>query len=250
MDQNKLSAIGHATHHFQSPVTPAMLDRVLVLAGLKPGATVFDLGCGHAGMSLHMAERHGVHVQAVERSPIMAALAAERLAGRGAPGSVTLHTCLSTEFLERAGDCDLLVGVGALQLAAGAEPSEMLAGLARHVRPGGTLLWGESIWLKEPGDFLRHLLGPTALLYRSHAESVGAGEKAGLLPIYATTSPDQDWDEYAWRYSTAVEDHLAAHPDDPDAEALRTRVQQWRALYLHQARGVLGFGLYLFRKPA
>lgn len=250
VDQNKLSAIAHATHRFQSPVSPQSLDRVLAFAGLKPGARVFDLGCGHAGVALHLAEHHGAAVEAVERSPVMATLAAERLEGRGAPGAVTLHTCSSNDFLAAAEPCDLLVGIGAVQLADGAEPAQMLRSLAAHVRPGGTLLWGESIWLSEPGEILRQLLGPTAALYRSHAESVAAGEAAGLIPLYATTSSEQEWDEYAWRYATAVEDHVAAHPDDPDGPALLARVRAWRALYLHQARGVMGFGLYLFRKPS
>ena len=249
MDQNKLSAIAHATHRFQSPVSPATLDRALAFAGLAPGARVFDLGCGHAGISLHLAETHGARVEAVERSPVMAAQAAERLKDRGAPGSVALHVCASTDFLATAAPCDLLVGIGGVHLAGEAGPAEMLGALAEHVRPGGALLWGESIWLSEPGEVLRHLLGPAAGAYLSHADSVAAGEAAGLTPLYATTSSDQEWDEYAWRYATAVEDHVAAHPDDPDGPALLARVRAWRALYLHQARGVMGFGLYLFRKP-
>jgi SAM-dependent methyltransferase len=249
VDQNKLSAIAHGAHRFQSPVTPESLDRALAFARLKPGARVFDLGCGHAGISLHLAERYGARVEAVERSPIMAELAAGRLKGRGSPGSVTLHTCPSTEFLTGAEPCDLLIGIGAVQLAAGAAPAEMLRSLAAHVRPGGAVLWGESIWLTEPGEILRQLLGPAATVYLGHAESVGAGEAAGLLPLYATTASEQDWDDYAWRYATAVEDHVAAHPEDPDGPALQGRVRAWRALYLHQARGVMGFGLYLFRKP-
>jgi SAM-dependent methyltransferase len=249
VDQNKLSAIAHATHRFQSPVTRDSLDRALALARLKPGARVYDLGCGHAGISLHLAERYGARVDAVERSPIMAGLAADRLKGRGAPGSVSLHTCPSTEFLAKAPACDLLVGIGAVQLAEGREPAEMLRSLAVHVRPGGSILWGESIWLKEPGEILRQLLGAAASVYLDHAESVGAGEAAGLLPLYATTASEQDWDDYAWRYATAVEDHVLAHPEDPDGPALLSRVRAWRALYLHQARGVMGFGLYLFRKP-
>lgn len=247
MDPNKLSAIAHATHRFQSPVTPEALDRVLALAPPEPGARVFDLGCGHAGVSLHLAERYGARVEAVERSPLMAAQAAARIKGRGDPGSVTLHVTSSTEFLKTAEPCDLLVGIGAVHLAGDVGPVEMLKALAAHVRPGGTLLWGESCWLKEPGEVLRQLLGPAAALYRSHADSVAAGEAAGLKPLYATTASEQDWDDYAWRYATAVEAYVAAHPDDPDAPALATRVRAWRALYLHQARGVMGFGLYLFK---
>jgi SAM-dependent methyltransferase len=247
MDQNKLSAIAHATHRFQSPVSVETLERVLAFAGLGPGVRVYDLGCGHAGMALHIAETHGADVQAVERSPLMAEAARRRIDGRGAPGRVTLHLGSAADFLAGAAPCDLLVAVGAVHLAGEASATETLRTLAGHVKPGGALLWGESCWLREPGDILRGLIGPTAGFYQSHAASVEAGGAAGLRPIYATTASDQEWDEYAWRYATAVEDHLRDHPDDPDAAALRGRVQAWRALYLHQARGVMGFGLYLFR---
>jgi len=248
MDPNKLSAIAHATHRFQSPVTPGSLDRALAFAGLAPGARVFDLGCGHAGLALHLAERYGARVEAVERSPLMADQARARIEGRGDPGAVTLHVRASTDFLREAEPCDLLVGIGAVNLAGDLGPSEMLRALSAHVRPGGALLWGESCWLKPPGEVLRQILGPAADFYRSHAESVAAGEQAGLTPLYASTASEQDWDDYAWRYATAIEAYAAANPEDPDAPALVARVRAWRALYLHQARGVMGFGLYLFRR--
>lgn len=256
MDQNKLSAVGHATHRFQTPVFPETLDRVLAMAGLTPGARVFDLGCGHAGMSLHVARTYDAHVDAVERSPLMAEMAQARIAQAGLgvdseTGSVRLHTCAAGAFLQGAEPCDLLIGIGAIHLAGAAstDPIDMLKALAVHVRPGGALLWGETCWVKPPSELLLQMLGPLASQYKSHADSAGAGEAAGLQPLYAVTASDQEWDEYAWRYVTAVESYAAAHPDDPDSAPMRLRVQAWRALYLHQARGVMGFGLYLFRKP-
>lgn len=249
MDSAKLSAVAHATHQFQSPISVEMLDRTLAFAGLTPGARVFDLGCGHAGVALHLAEHYGARVEAVERSPLMAEQAGARIAGHAGPGSVTLHVQSAQDFLAGAAPCDLLVAIGAVHLAGEAGAADTLKALSAHIRPGGALLWGESYWITPPAPVLKGMLGPTADLYLSHADSVGAGEKAGLTPLYAAAASVSDWDEYAWRYTTAVEDYAAANPDDPDTPAMRTRVRAWRALYLHQSRGVMGFGLYLFRSP-
>ena len=45
MDPLKLSLVAHSTHHFASPVSPEMLDRVLALSGIERGWRVVDLGC-------------------------------------------------------------------------------------------------------------------------------------------------------------------------------------------------------------
>jgi hypothetical protein len=123
-----------------------------------------------------------------------------------------------------------------------------LKALAAAVKPGGRLLWGESFWKRTPSAMFKAGLGPVAGLYASHADYVAAGEAAGLTPLYAAVSSDQDWDEYAWRYSTAVEAYAAGRPDDGEAQAMRARIAGWRKLYLAEGRETLGFGLYLFAK--
>lgn len=250
MDANKLSFLAHRTHHFLSPVSVEMLDRVMAIADPAPGALAFDLGCGPAAMALHLAETRGLHVMAVDRSPLMIAEAERRLAGRGAPGRVELHTASSIDFLAGAGEADLVIAIGALALTEGAQDAaSVLKGLARSVKPGGTLLWGESHWKRPPSDAVRYLLGPVAAAYASHADYVNAGDAAGLEPLYAVTSSDQEWDEYSWRYTTALETHVRQNPDDPDAVEIKNRARGWRALYLAEGRDTMGFGLYLFRKP-
>ena len=256
MDQNRLSLLAHATHHFLSPVFPQTLDRVLAFADLKPGARVIDLGCGTAAMSAHVAQRFGVNVEAVDRSPLMIAEAEKRLAGhRGtgieAPGGITFHCTSSVDYLASAEAADLLIAIGAVSLTAGEQDAAtVLAGLARSVKPGGCLLWGESSWRREPSQMLRMILGPTAAVYGSHTDYIRAGEAAGLEPLYATTSTEQEWDEYAWRYSWALEQHLHAYPEDPDGAIIANRAQGWRALYVQEGRDAMGFGLYLFRRLA
>jgi hypothetical protein len=85
--------------------------------------------------------------------------------------------------------------------------------------------------------------------YKHHAENIAAGEAAGLVTYYAATSPQEDWDDFTWRMTASTEHWLAAHPDDPDAAAVRQRSALLRAIYLAQGRDTLGFGLYLFRAP-
>ncbi len=250
MDQNRLSYLAHRTHRFASPVTEAMLDHALAMARLQPGALAFDLGCGTGNMALHLADRFGLRVKAVDRSPLMIEEAQRRLAGSGMGARVTLVRDSSTDFLQQAGQADLVVAIGAVALTDGAQDAaSVLKALATNVKPGGVLLWGETHWKRTPSDGLRLLLGPTVAVYDTHAAYVHAGVEAGMLPLYAVASPDQEWDEYTWRYTTALEDHLRAHPDDPDAAEIRNRAQGWRALYLAEGRETMGFGLYLFRKP-
>ncbi len=251
MDQNRLSFLAHATHHFLSPIFPETLDRVLAFAGLTSASRVVDLGCGTAAMAAHIADRFGAHVDAVDRSPLMIAEAEKRLSGHAAHGRVALHCTSSVDYLANAEPADLVIAIGAVALTEGAqEPAAVLAELAKSVKPGGALLWGESNWRREPSQMLRMILGPTASVFGTHTDYIRAGEAAGLLPLVATTSSEQEWDDYSWRYTTTLENHVRAYPEDPDAAIIQNRAQGWRALYVQESRDAMGFGLYLFRRVA
>lgn len=251
MDQNRLSYLGHRTHRFLSPISEAALDEAVEATGVAPDAVAFDLGCGTAAMALHLAERFGLRVKAVDRSPLMINEARARIGERGAPGAVELIESGSVEFLKAAGEADLVLAIGAVALTEGEQDAaSVLKGLATSIKPGGGLIWGESVWKKPPSDAMRAILGPTAAVYGFHADYVRAGEAAGLTPVFATTATDQDFDAYSWRYTRALEDHLRDHPDDPDAQAIRFRSFGWRSLYIAEGRETMGFGLYAFRKPA
>src|ERR1700679_1706791 len=113
LDPHKAVLIAYPELDFCNPLSPGLLDRVLAVAALKPGAQALDLGCGNAAMSIHLAETYGLTVDAIERSPAMAAIAAERLRGRGGGGEVRLHNIASRAFLEAGRQFDLIVAAGA-----------------------------------------------------------------------------------------------------------------------------------------
>ena len=62
-------------------------------AGLAPGATALDLGAGNATVAIGLARDFGFRVRAVERDPLMAELAARRIAASGQSDSAIPSPC-------------------------------------------------------------------------------------------------------------------------------------------------------------
>jgi SAM-dependent methyltransferase len=249
LDPHKSVLIAYRELDFCNPLSPQLLDKVVSAARLKPGTRTLDLGCGNAAMSIHLAQTWGCEVDAIERSPAVAAIAAERIAASAAPGQVRLHNVSSRDFLDAARPYELIVCAGASGVVEGPpEPAAVIAALRPHIAPGGFLLWADGVWKREPDPMFVAMMGNLAA-YKHHGENIAAGEAAGLVPYYAATSPDQDWDDFTWRMTASVEHWLAAHPDDPDAAMVRQRSAFLRAAYIAQGRDTLGFGLYLFRAP-
>lgn len=239
-------AVAYSTHHFANPISPALLDRVLEPAGLRPGGRAADLGCGGGAMAVHLAERYGLEVDAVDMSELMLAGARARLATPPAAGSVTLHRARAEDFLAEARPYDLLVVMGASELVTAAGSREaFFGGLRERLAPGGQLLYGDPFWRRAPSAALGAVMVP----YGGHADYLRAGEAAGLEARCAVESPLEDWDEFAWRMARNVSDWARDNPDHPGAGALKAQARFMLESYLGETRDALGFGLYLFRAP-
>lgn len=245
MTPGEFSAISYRTHLFCNPLTPATLDRVLAMADLRPGDTAVDIGCGNGMVSLHLAERYGLQVEAVDMEPSMIALARERVGERGAPGAVTLRTAKAEELFTEGRQVRLVVATGAWGLVEGRpDIGRILARLREVAEPGGYVLYGDVFIKNEPGPRIAAL---EQMQNRgSHAGNVAAGEALGMSALYAAVSSQEDFDEYSWRAFATVEQWFKAHPE-PAAEGYLQQSRALRTLYLEEARDAYGFGLYLFQ---
>jgi SAM-dependent methyltransferase len=250
VDPQKFSAIAHSTHEFCSPVSPQRFDAVCDVMALAPQGRVLDLGCGNAAMLRRLVERRGVAGEGVERSRPMAAMARERGAALVAAGRLTIHETAVAAWQPTEPGYDLVMAIGADRLFPDVDgATALLARLAAWTKPGGHVLFGEGYWRRPPSATYLAALGAAIGDFHDHAGNVWAGEEAGLVPLYATTSSEDEWDEYEWRYARAIERYVLDRPDDPDAPAMRERIRTWRRVYLTEGRETLGFGMYLFLRP-
>ena len=75
-----------------------------------------------------------------------------------------------------------------------------------------------------------------------------AGEAQGLAMVAQAASSDEEWDAYEGGYEANMRAHLADHPDDPDAEAFRERMESWSEALRRWGRTTLGFAATLYRR--
>lgn len=216
---------------------------------LAVGARALDLGCGHAGIAIRLAQRFGLVFDAVDADGAMIDLARERIAEASVQDQVALHHAWSGPFLADQPPYDLIVAIGTIEpVGEGVRaPVDLFAGLARHLTPGGWLMWGDLTWKAEPPEPLRRIIEANNL-YADHAGWRAAAEAAGLEVVSAALSDDATWTRYLDGMNQAVRDWTTAHPDRPEAPAIAARGEQVRSLFAF-GRDYIDFGLYLLRKP-
>lgn len=248
MNPHKFSAIAHRDHDYCNPIAAAKIERIFDLLALKSDASVLDLGCGRGELSLRMIERFQARVTAIDFSSPMLDAARERAQRRGALERLRLLKVDIAEYKAEPATFDLTVMLGGGGIAGGF--AGICARLAQWTRHGGYVLVGEGYWAQPPeAEYLAHLEA-TADQYRDHRGNVQAGVDAGLIPLHALVASVDEWDEYEWTYSRSIERYALDQRADPDVAAMLARIRRWRDIYLRWGRDTLGFGMYLFRRPA
>ena len=228
----------------------AAVEEAVAAMGLAAGARALDIGTGNAAVAIRLAERFGLQVEAVERDPQMANLAARRIAASEAADRVTLTIGHSGEVLDRSAPWPLIVVIGATEAAAPGvrEAEAIFRQLRSQVAPGGWLLWGEPFWKAEPSPPFRQIVELTNL-YESHEGWQAAAQRAGFAVVSARISGEEEHRLYVETMDRAVRDWAAMNPDRPETPGLIARADMQKAVFEGEAARCLGFGLYLLRNP-
>jgi SAM-dependent methyltransferase len=217
---------------------------VLDVAALPVGARVLDIGCGKGALITRCMARGAASAVGVELSPRFAADARARTA---AHAGVEILEMDGKDYAGPEAQVDLAACLGASWIFGG--HAGTLAALARFVRPGGIVLVAEPFWVREPTDAYCASQEVERSTFGTHAENAAAGLDAGLVLLTTRVGPASAWDRYEGLQWNAAERWAADHPDDPDRDAVLSRMRAGRDAYLREGRDVLGDALYLFRRP-
>lgn len=239
--------IAYETLDVCNGVEMATVEAAVARTGLGQGAQAVDIGTGNAGVAIRLHQTFGLDVTAIEFDPVMAELAAARMAAAG--GDVDLVLGSATEVLEQRPPFDLIVALGTTNLTGEGRPTPEagFAFLRRHVRPGGWLLWGDLVWRGEPSEPLRQVVEATNL-YTDDQGWVAAAQGAGFALEWREISSQAVFDAYARDAVGAARAWLETHPGAPEADTVRFHADRMQAVF-EFGHGLIGFGLYLFRGP-
>jgi SAM-dependent methyltransferase len=230
-------AVAERDHEIQNPTSAdkiALLGRYLQLG---PETRVLDLACGKAGPAALLASTYGCRVLGIERSHEFVEAAREHVAEAGVGDLVEIVEADAHAFPLEAGAWDAILCLGASFVWD--DFAGTLAALTPGVRPGGHVVVGEPFWRLWPLP-----RGIDDQGFVSLDETAQKLDAAGLVLVALIASSEDDWDRYESLHWRALEEWLAAHPNDPDTHEIRERHERARDNYLSYERELLGWAIF------
>ncbi|HEX3785092.1 MAG TPA: class I SAM-dependent methyltransferase [Pseudonocardiaceae bacterium] len=244
VNRQEISAIAHTDHPIANPLSLGSVDQLLDRALRPDDRRVLDLGCGNASWLIRALSTRPLLVADGVDTDTATLARTRRSLDAGLADRLTLHDGDARDFRAAQG-YDLVLSVGSVHAFGGREAT--LDALAKHLAPGGRVLFGDGFWEREPNKATLDL-GFVAADHDTLADTVDAVVAAGWTPIYGHVSTQQEWDDYEWSWSGSLARWALEHPDHPDgAEALAT-AQAHRTGWLRGYRGVLGLVTLLLQR--
>ena len=235
-------AVAERDHEIQNPTSAEKIELLGTYLRLDPAVRVLDLACGKGGPAVLLASTFGCAVLGIERAPEFVEAARERVASAGVGDLVEIVEADAHAFTLDPEGWDAAFCLGATFVWD--DLAGTLAALAPAVRPGGYVVVGEPYWRHWPLPRGIDDQGFVAL-----RETVGRIESAGLSLQGMIASSEDDWDRYESLHWRALDEWLAANPRDPDASEIRERHERNRDDYLSFQRELLGWAIFIARKP-
>jgi SAM-dependent methyltransferase len=235
-------AVAERDHEIQNPTSAEKIAQLGNYLRLGPDARVLDLACGKGGPAVLLASTFGCTVLGIERAPEFVEAARERVTAVGVGEIVEIVEADAHAVTLEPEAWDAALCLGATFVWDDLEGT--LAALTPTVRPGGHIVVGEPYWRQWPLPRGIDDQGFVAL-----RDTVARIESAGLSLQGLIASSEDDWDRYESLHWRALEEWLAANPNDPDASEIRERHERSRDDYLSFERELLGWAILIARKP-
>jgi precorrin-6B methylase 2 len=234
-------AVAERDHEIQNPLSAEKIRLLGDRLRLGPESHLLDVASGKCAPAVILAGEFDCRITGVERAPEFASAARERVVAAGLGGRIEIIEADAAETDLGRGRYDVAMCLGASFVWDGLAGT--LAALTQAARDGGAVVVGEPYWRRWP---LPDGIDDEGFV--PVAETVARFEAAGLSVETMIASSEDDWDRYETLHWRAVEEWLAANPDDPDAERIRELHRRNRDEYLRRNRDLLGWAIFVGRK--
>jgi SAM-dependent methyltransferase len=235
-------AVAERDHQIQNPTSAEKITLLGRYLRLGPDTEVLDLACGKAGPAALLASTFGCRVLGIERSHEFVESARVHVEEVGVGDQVEIVEADARAFPLEPDSWDAILVLGASFVWD--DLAGTLAALMPAVRPGGHVVVGEPYWRQWPLP-----RGIDDQGFVSLQETAQRVDEAGLSLVALIASSEDDWDRYESLHWSAIEEWLAQNPHDPDAHEIRERHVRARENYLGYERELLGWGVFVGRKP-
>lgn len=240
-----LHEIAEANHRILNPFTHEKLMLLGEICRLQPAMRQLDLCCGKAEMLCQWAQRWGISGVGVDISKVFLEAARERAVELGVSDYVTLVEGDAGKYTAEAHGFDVVSCIGATWIGGGLVGTLKL--MQPALKPGGLLLVGEPYWISPPPDEAYAAMGMGKDDYLSLSGTLERIESAGMELVEMVLADANSWDRYVAAQWWTVDEWLRAHPEAPDAAALRDWNALWKRIYLQHQRDYLGWGVFVVR---
>lgn len=251
----RFSTIAHADRQVLGPMSPVRLEALVERCALDAGDHVLEVGCGKGAFLLaSLARWTGATAEGFDRNPWFLADARAAAEAATATGS---DIARRVSFIETDAPGSLLAGrAAAMTVAMGAtgafdgDQAAAMTALAGAVRRGGSVIFADGLWLREPpADGLATFGMARDELVDGVDGFATLGVGAGLEVQEIDVVSESEWDDYEAAYAAAVERWAAANPDDPERDAFVARAADMRGSYADWRRDAFGYAIGRFRAP-
>ena len=245
----RFTVVAHGDRSVLGPISGERLDRLVARTPLERGDHVLELGCGKGDLLARLLSRWPeATAEGLDRNPWFLAAARAAAERAGVAGQVSFIETDASAALVAHRSVAMSVAIGASGILG--DHAATVTRLAKAVRPGGVVLFGDGVWVREPPSSGLASFGMTRDELRDGPDEFARlGVEAGLEVLDVEVVDKAEWDTYEDSYAGAIERWAAANRSDPEAEAFVARAQLFRLSYAEWRRDAFGFAIARFRVP-
>ena len=237
---------------WNGPIGERRMDAYLRALEPTAGQTVLDVGCGCGEVLIRLSCLTPLRGRGIDVDAELLTEARRRQAEAAPTADLQFEQADLQQFDFKEARFDVAMCWGASH-AFQEGPTAYAVALQQMtslLRPGGLLLIAEGYFRQHPAAEYLKFLGDSMDPAQTHAQNVAKGQAQGLVALGAWTSSVEEWDTFEWSYQRVIERIARQRPQDAAAQARLVRRRAWMDAYLRWGRDTLGYGIYLFERPA